>query len=131
MKSRCLYSPLFIEPNIANYKSYKMEPFLKRMGNFPDATSRRYYLYALLDTCKIQRQCPKCQCMTKDIITHILGPCTKASQIRLRLRLQLLFYGVSPAFDFEDKTEIFKLVMNRKLIFLKILCSFLSEIGSY
>ena len=131
LKSRCLYSTLFIEPNIANYKYYKMESFLKRMGNFPDAKSRRHYLYALLDPCKIDRSCPKCHSTTKDIISHILGNCTKASQIRLRLRLQLLFYGVSPDFDFENKTAVFKLVMNRKIIFLKTLCSFLNEIGSY
>ena len=64
LKSRCLYSTLFIEPNIANFKYYKMEPFLKRMGNFPDAKSRRHYLYALLDPCKIDRRCPKCHSTT-------------------------------------------------------------------
>ena len=130
LETHCLYTTLFIKPRISNYKTYKIESFLKRMGNFPDATSRRLFLYALLDPCKYERRCPKCQSLYNDVISHILSSCAQAQQLRLNFRVKLIFYGVSSSFNFRNKTQVFALVMNQKLIYLKILCALLCEIGT-
>ena len=131
LESQCLYTTLFILPNISNYKGYKMEPFLKQIGNFPDAEARKLFLYALLDTCKHEIRCPRCSNPHKDIIRHILSDCTKSRQLRLQFRAQLVFYGVPSNLNFKNKTSIFSLVFEGKQIYLKLICSVLKDIGYY
>ena len=43
LETQCLYTSLFIKTQASNYKGYKMESFLKQIGNFPDAEGRRFF----------------------------------------------------------------------------------------
>ena len=128
LESQCLYTTLFIYPHIPKYTGYKIENFLKQIGTFPDAEGRKLFLYALLDTCKHEISCPRCSLPNKDIVGHILSSCTKACQLRLNFRLQLMFYGVPSSFQFTNKEAIFSLIFGRKVC-LKLICSFLKDIG--
>ena len=84
-----------------------MKTFLKQIGNFPDAEGRKHFLYALLDTCKYEIHCPRCNSPYKDIIGHILSDCKKSRQLMLQFQAQLVFYGVPSTLNFKDKTAIF------------------------
>ena len=129
LESQCLYTTLFINPHITKYTGYKIENFLKQIGTFPDAEGRKLFLYALLDTCKHEKSCPKCSLPTKDIVGHILSSCTKSCQLRLNFRLQLVFYGVPSSFQFTNKAAIFSLIFGRRKVYLKLICSFLKDIS--
>ena len=130
LQTKCLYTTLFIKKRVYKDKKYKLEQFLAHMGQFPDAEGRKFFLYALLDTCQYERRCPRCNCLEKDIISHILSSCEKSQQLRLNTRLKFIFYGVPTTFNFNDKA-IFSLVIDAKLIFLRVLCTFLTVIGYY
>ena len=131
LQTKCLYTTLFVKRSIRNYKSYQMESFLKRIGKFPNAEGRRLFLYALFDTCKHEKTCPKCSSSQYDVVGHVLNSCEKSMQPRLSMRLKFIFYGVPTSFDFANKEAIFSLVLDCRLTYLKILCSFLTDIGTY
>ena len=107
LESQCLYTTLFIMPYISNYKGYKIESFLKQIGTFSNAEGRKLFLYALLDTCKYELHCPRCNSPHKDIISHVLSDCTESSLLRLQFRAKLVFYGVSSTFNFKNKQLFF------------------------
>ena len=60
LQTNCLCTTLFVKNRLYDYKKYKLENFLKHIGKFPDVEGRKFYLYALLDTCQYKKRCPRC-----------------------------------------------------------------------
>ena len=114
-------------------KKYRFERFFENFGNFHDTQHRRFFLYSFFETCAYSRRCPKCNAQVTDILKHTLTDCTKTKEIRLLLRLKLLFYNatslVAPT-KLNCKTTLYSLAMLDKL-YRKTLCEFLVNVGYY
>ena len=129
--SGCLYSTLFVR-NQKNFKrNYKFKDFFRHLGRFPDAECRKFFIYAICDTCKYERTCPKCKSKCKDVLDHFLKSCPNSKQVRLYLKTYYNFYGASSDLNFEDKTAVFTYAICGGNVFLKILYSFLEKVGHY
>ena len=85
-KTSCLYTSIIFNKNIKAHKKYTFEIFFKHIGQFPDTKGRSQFIFALLDTCNFERECPLCSKHYLDVLQHTLRGCTKARQIRLLLQ---------------------------------------------
>ena len=119
---------MFLNPNPKVHKKYQLFPFLNQLGSFPDALERRQFIFALLDNCSFDRECPKCSCLYKDILQHTLDSCPQAINSRLLLKYKLHFYNVPADAKIYNKYWLFQLALTGKRVFMKVICDYLNDI---
>ena len=131
-KTNCIYTTLFLIGKKYG-KKYRFEKIFEAMGLFKNTAVRRFFFYALFDTCAYSRKCPKCSSLTTDVLKHTLSNCVKTRKMRLILRLKLLLFNASKLFassDLLNKTSLFSLSMIGQP-YRSALCDYLAQVGYY
>ena len=129
--SQTMFGMLFPLPNSDPQKSYRIIPFINQLGSFPNTICRRHFIFALLDNCSIDRVCPKCKGLFKDVLQHTLDNCPKAAHLRQLLKYKLRFYNAPKNVNIADKLHLFQLATYGKRVFKKVVCEYLLDIGMY
>ena len=131
LTSTCMYNSLLLAHKTSHLKRYRLVPFFKRLGLFPDTIGRRHFIFALLDNCSFNRVCPKCGGLHMDIIQHSLTNCPNTTHLRLLLKYKLKLYNAPSEVTLTDKHQLFKLAIHGKSVFRKVLCEYLTDVGMY
>ena len=126
-ETSCLYTSLILDSNIKTHKKYTFETFFKQLGQFPDTKGRSQFIFALLDTCSFERECPLCSVRHLDVLQHTLRGCPKARNIRLLLKMKLDLYNIPRHVNVANKVELFTMAVRNRL-YRKVLCEYLTNV---
>ena len=126
-ETTCLYTSLIFNKNIKAHKKYTFEIFFKHIGQFPDTKGRSQFIFALLDTCNFERECPLCGDHYLDVLQHTLRGCPKARQIQLLLKMKLELFNFPGHVNLANKVELFTMAVRNRL-YRKVVCEYLTNV---
>ena len=125
-KTKCLYTSLTCFER--KKMKYKFDERFSKPGNFQSSEHRRWFIYALFDTCSYHRECCRCGEYVLDMIQHCLRDCKSIQRQRDIFFITMRFYNLPPECNMTDKRQLF-LFAQTKQCYLNILCQFLKEVG--